>query len=271
MIVEAMITFANVGINYITESLEIKKNQNHRNAPIIGQDGSDIAFVSSDAHVITFKSLCLPDELSTDGSTNRINEYIALSQTYNKTPAALAMDSVTKDNVNGDYYITGFDYSEDTTGTFSINWEFTKQVKFNVTQKTFRVWNKAQALSNAKKKSSKGLSSTTKKLLKDCGTMKKGSTGNCVKCLQTFLQSQGYYTKYKVDGNYQEHTVSAVKALQKKYNIYEEKGNGIWGIITRAVFQKKYKYPPKQTHKFPTSFSDKDINKAIKQGKKLFK
>ena len=244
-----MITFNDVGINYITESLEIKKAQNHRNSPIIGQDGSDISFISSDAIIISCKSLCLDTELSTDGSTNRINQYIQLSQTYNKTSAPLSLDSATNDLVKGNYFITGFDYSEDTMGNFTINWEFTQEVKFNVTQKTFRVWNKKQALSNAKKTSSNGLDSNTKKLLKDCNTLNtKSNNSKCIKCLQTFLQKQGYFTKHKVDGNYGSNTANAVKSLQKKYKL---KTTGEWDIPTRLYFQTKYKYP---------TITTKDVN-----------
>lgn len=237
---DAMITFDNVGINYITDSLDIKRAQNHRNTPIIGQDGSDISFVSTDARVITCKSLCLRDEKSTDNNDYRINQYIYMSETFNKVSAPLTLDSVTKTRVIGNYFITGFDYTEDTMGNFTINWEFTEEVIFNVTQKTFRVWNKKQALSNAKKKASTGLNSNTKKLLKDCPTLHQGAAGSCVKALQQFLQSQGYYTKHKVDSKYFQSTADAVKSLQKKYKL---KTTGDWDASTRLYFQIKFKYP----------------------------
>lgn len=263
-----MITFADVGINYITDSLEIKRNQNHRNAPIIGQDGSDISFVSSDATVITFKSLCLGDEVSTDGSTNRINQYIQLSQTYNKTQAPLHIESVTSGNVDGEYFITGFDYTENTVGDFTIDWEFTKYIKFNVTKKTFRVWNKKQALSNAKKTANKGLDSNTKKLLKDCGTMKLGYINSCVKSLQIFLQSQGYYTKHKVDGKYYNSTVEAVKSLQKKYpkklGGLKLKANGEWDDNTRTYFQIYFNYP-NDISKGINAAANKSIQSSLKK------
>ena len=71
--------------------------------------------------------------------------------------------------------------------------------------------------------------------------MKKGSTSKkCVKSLQKFLQSKGYYKNYKVDGLYQIYTEKAVKSLQKQYKL---KVTGQWDKNTRAYWQKKYKYP----------------------------
>ena len=261
---DAKIVFAGVGINYITDSLSVKVNQNHRNSAIVGQDGSDISFVSSDARVISFKSICLKDERTDDGVNPRIQKYVELSRTYNKIDAKLIIDDTNAPDAEGQYYLTGFDYTEDTMGNFDIDWEFTQAVQFNVTQKTFNVWNKAQAKKNAKAKMAKQLSggtnlnSNTKKLLKDCGTMKKGNTGNCVKCLQHFLQSQGYYTKYKVNGTYNDATTSAVKSLQKKHKL---KATGAWDTETLFYFQVKYKYPINLT----------SLDKAVKQGKKIFK
>ena len=142
--------------------------------------------------------------------------------------------------------MTGFDYTEDTQGNFICDWEFTEVMKFNVTAKTFRVWGKATSSTNKTKKATtktakNSLNSNVKYLLKTCGTMKKGSTSKkCVKSLQKFLQSKGYYKNYKVDGLYQIYTEKAVKSLQKQYKL---KATGQWDKNTRAYWQKKYKYP----------------------------
>ena len=74
--------------------------------------------------------------------------------------------------------------------------------KFNAKKKTFRVWGKSTSSANKNKKSKAlKISKNTKYLLKTCGTLKKGSTNSkCVKSLQKFLQSKGYYKNHKVNG-----------------------------------------------------------------------
>ena len=144
--------------------------------------------------------------------------------------------------------LTGFDYTEDTNGNYIIDWEFQEVIKFNVTSKTFRVWGKAVSSTNKKKKTTtktsntqNKLSSNIKLLLKSCPLMSKGSSNKkCVKSLQKFLQSKGYYKNYKVDGIYAIYTEKAVKSLQKQNKL---KSTGKWDKNTRAYFQKKYKYP----------------------------
>jgi hypothetical protein len=184
--------------------------------------------------------MCLAREQSSMGKNHRINDYEYLYATYEKKAAAFVSSS--KSDINGQYIITNFNYEEDSAGNYEITWEFTEVVPFNVTQKTFKIWNKKTSSSNNKKKTSKtnGLNSNLKYLLKTCGTMKKGSKGKCVKSLQTFLQSQGYYKNYKLDGEYQKYTKSAVESLQKKVKL---KATGEWDTNTRTYFQKKYGYP----------------------------
>lgn len=242
---EAHVTFANVPINYITDSFSVSKTQNHRTSPYIGDKGSNTSYVSSTGKIISFKSMCLNDETGT-GDIPRIQEYIALSETYNQKESTLTSPSYA--NLNGNYILTDFKYSEDTSGNFTIDWEFTEQIPFNVTQKTFRVWNKSK-INTSTKTTKKSLDSNTKKLLNDCPTLSKGSTKTkCVKYLQLFLQSQGYYAKNKVDGKYEDKTVSAVKKLQQKYtkNILNGKllkTNGKWDENTRTYFQIYFEYP----------------------------
>ena len=233
---DAHIIFANIPINYITDSFSVDKTRTHRTSPYVGSRGSNTSYVSTTGRVISFKSLCLRDETGT-GNIPRIQEYIALSETYDEKEAVLTSKS--ESQINGNYILTDFKYSEDTTGNFTIDWEFTEQVPFNVTEKTFRVWNKSKVKGTSNSKS-KGLDANTKKLLKDCPTLHKGAAGSCAKALQTFLQSQGYYTKHKVDGLYFESTANAVKSLQKKHKL---KVTGNWDESTRLYFQIKFKYP----------------------------
>lgn len=242
---EAQIVFNGVNIHYIINEIKIEKPQQHNTSPYIGTKGSTTNYVSSNGRVITFKSLCKHDEMSFHNRGHRINDYIHLADNYNKTPKVLTSPS--KSKLNGNYICTGFEYTEDTKGNYIIDWEFTEVIKFNVTKKTFRVWGKSVSSSNkakkttTKKSSSSNISSNVKYLLKTCGTMKKGHSGKkCVKSLQKFLQSKGYYKNYKVDGLYQVYTEQAVKQLQKKFKL---KATGQWDKNTRAYFQKKYKYP----------------------------
>ena len=58
--------------------------------------------------------------------------------------------------------------------------------------------------------------------------LKRGSTGEQVKQLQTILKQQGYYNG-RIDGDYGDLTVSAVKAYQKKKSLLQD---GIFGPIT---------------------------------------
>ena len=195
---------------------------------------------------MSFKSLCKRDEKSSHNKKHRFNDYKDLVAKWNKTPKVLTSPS--KSKINGNYLCTGFDYTEDTNGNYIIDWEFTEVKKFNATRKTFRVWGKAVSSSSKAKKtttktssSKTNLSSNVKLLLKSCPLMSKGHSGKkCVKSLQKFLQSKGYYKNYKVDGIYAIYTEQEVKKLQKSIKV---KATGKWDKATRSYFQKKYKYP----------------------------
>lgn len=238
------IVFAGMNINYITNEIKVSNPMSHNTSEYIGQSGSVTNYVSSQGKVLTFSSICKFDEESPHNRGHRINDYKYLAKAYSETPKVLTSPS--QSDLNGNYIVTGFDYTEDTQGNFICDWEFTEVMKFNVTAKTFRVWGKATSSSNKTKKATtktakNSLNSNVKYLLKTCPTMKKGSTNKkCVKSLQKFLQSKGYYKNYKVDGLYQIYTEKAVKSLQKQYKL---KATGQWDKNTRAYWQKKYKYP----------------------------
>ncbi len=238
------IVFAGMNINYIIEEIQVKTPQDFSTSPYIGQSGSTTNFVSSSGRVLTFKNICKYDERSPHDRGHRINDYKYLADNFNKNSKVLTSPS--ESQINGNYIITGFDYREDTKGNFICEWEFTEVVKFNVTSKTFRVWGKSiKNTQKSKKKVTKtaknSLNTNVKYLLKTCPVMSKGHKGKkCVKSLQKFLQSKGYYTKYKIDGDYAIYTEQAVKSLQKKFKL---KSTGKWDKNTRNYFQKKYKYP----------------------------
>ena len=69
----------------------------------------------------------------------------------------------------------------------------------------------------------------------DCNNtnLKKGSTGNTVKEAQTLLQQKGYYTG-KLDGDYGNLTVEAVKKYQKANSLLSD---GIFGPVTCKKIQ----------------------------------
>lgn len=237
--------FAGMNINYIASEIKVNNPQNHNTRSYVGADGSTTNYVSSEGRTLTFSSICANDEQSPNGRGHRINDYIYLSKSFNKKPKVLTSPS--KSKINGNYILTNFNYTEDTGGNYHIDWEFKEVIKFNVTKKTFRVWGKAVSKSNKKKKvtvktsNASNLNSNIKYLLKTCPTMSKGHSGKkCVKSLQKFLQSQGYYKGYLIDGIYEIYTEKAVKGLQKKY---KQKATGKWDKATRNYFQKKYKYP----------------------------
>ena len=239
------IVFAGMNINYIANEINVNKPYEHNTSNYIGAAGSKTNFVSSGGRVISFKSLCASDEESAHNRGHRIKDYKALVNKYTRKSAVLTSPS--KSNINGNYIITKFDYTEDTGGNYTIDWEFKEVKKFNVIKKTFRVWGKAVSNDTTNKKtttkssnSSTNINSNVKYLLKSCSLMNKGDRGKCVKSLQKFLQSKGYYKGYKIDGEYEIYTEKAVKSLQKKFKL---KSTGKWDKQTRAYFQKKYKYP----------------------------
>ena len=239
------IVFAGMNINNIIKEINVNKPQNHNTSSYVGADGSTTNYISSEGRTLTFKSICTSEEESQHSRGHRINDYKYLAENFNKTPKVLTSPSTS--NINGNYILTDFNYTEDTGGNYNINWEFKEVIKFNVVSKTFRVWGKSVSSTNKNKKTTtktsntSNLNSNTKYLLKTCPVMSKGHPGKkCVKALQKFLQSQGYYKGYKIDGLYQIYTEKAVKSLQKKF---KQKVTGKWDKNTRNYFQKKYKYP----------------------------
>ena len=251
------IVYAGMNINYIANEINVNKPYEHNTSNYIGAAGSNTNFVSSGGRVISFKSVCQADEQSAHNRGHRIKDYKALVNEYTRKAAVLVSES--KSNIDGNYIITKFDYTEDTGGNYLIDWEFTEVKKFNVTKKTFRVWGKAISNDTTNKKtstkssnSSTNLNANVKYLLKSCPLMTKGDKGKCVKSLQKFLQSKGYYKGYKVDGSYETYTEKAVKNLQKKFKL---KATGKWDKKTRAYFQKKYKYPTAVEKKWSNAMS----------------
>ena len=241
------IVFEGMNINYIIDEINVEKDQEFNNSPYIGQDGSTSNFISSSGRIISFKSLCKKDEQSPHGRGHRINDYAYLAKNFNKTAKVLTSSS--QSNLNGNYLCTGFNYSEDTAGNYIIDWKFQEVIKFNVTKKTFKVWGKSVSSANKQKKTTtkksgaNNLSTNVKYLLKTCPTLSKekdDSPKKCVKSLQKFLQSKGFYKNYKIDGLYKIYTEKGVKGLQKKCKL---KPTGKWDKNTRSYFQKKYKYP----------------------------
>lgn len=234
------IVFAGMNINYIINEIKVAKPYEHHTVNYVGSAGSSTNFVSSGGRVITFSNLCKWNEESAHNREHRMLDYKALVNQYTRKSEVLTSPS--KSYINGNYIITGFDYTEDTEGNYTIDWEFTEVKKFNVKKKTFRVWGKSTSSANKKKKVKKAtVPKNVKYLLKTCPTMKKGHKGKkCVQSLQKFLQSKGYYKSYKVDGVYEKNTEKAVKSLQKANKL---KATGKWDKETRKYWQKKYKYP----------------------------
>ena len=239
------IVFAGININNIINEIKINRPQNHNTSAYVGSDGSNTNYISSEGKTLTFSSICTFEEESPHNRGHRINDYKFLAENFNKTPKVLTSPS--KSNINGNYILTKFDYTEDTQGNYNIDWEFKEVTKFNVVKQTFRVWGKSVSSSSKNKKTTtktsntNNLNSNIKYLLKTCPNMSKGHKGKkCVLALQKFLQSQGYYKGYKLDGIYQIYTEQAVKGLQKKY---KQKATGKWDKLTRNYFQKRYKYP----------------------------
>ena len=238
------IVFENIPITNIIEDISIKSSRDYNTSPYVGGTGSNTNFVSELGRVISFKSICpYYDEI--EASQPPITTYKNLAKTYkNKTGVLTSSSHI---DLKGNYLCTAFDVVEDTGNNFTISWEFTEVIQFNSVKKSFRVWGSAAASSATKKQkktaksSGNKLNSTSKKLLKSCGTLKPSNKANkCTKYLQKFLQSLGYYKKYKVDGVYGSKTQKAVKKLQKTKKL---KVTGEWDKKTIKYFQKKYKYP----------------------------
>ncbi len=243
------IVFADTPITNIIGEINIKSTRNYNTSPYIGGTGSNTNFISKLGRVISFKSIC-PSYEQIESEEPSIVTYENLSETYKDKTGVLVSSSHI--DLKGNYLCTDFEVVEDTGNNFTIAWEFTEVLPFNKVSKTFRVWGSAASTSSKQKKTAKKkqvtakksgskLSTTTKTLLKSCGTLSSSNkVKKCVKYLQKFLQSLGYYKKYKVDGIYGKYTKAELKKLQKARKI---KATGNWDKTTLKYFQKKYKYP----------------------------
>ena len=248
------IVFENIPITNIIDDIDIKYTRDYNTSPYVGGTGSNTNFVSELGRVLSFKSIVTSyDEINDDGSVKAespITTFLNLGKNYkNKTGVLTSSSHI---DLKGNYLCTGCDVVEDTGNNFTIDWEFTEVIPFNSVKPTFRVWGSAKAATTkqqktATKTSGNKLSATSKSLLKKCGTL---STSNkvkkCVKYLQKFMQSLGYYKKYKVDGKFGSSTKAELKKLQKAKKL---KQTGKWDKNTISYFQKKYKISSKTTKK----------------------
>lgn len=235
--------FASVEIKYIKDSIKINQQRNYSNNSFVGNPSSnDITYISSDGKTVSFQSIVEAKDINT------LNIYRNLEKEYTTKTGVLV--STTDLDVNGNYYLTSYNEEKLVNGSYIINWEFTEFIKPNKVQATFkRIGKSATKKTTTTKKTTKKETSTyITKLLTDCKTMKKGQTNSkCVKYLQKFLQSKGYYKKYKVDGDYLVYTQQAVKQLQKAYKIKVSKANqGVWDSVTRNYWRKKYNITSKK-------------------------
>lgn len=239
------IVFENIPITNIISEINIKQSRDYNTSPYIGGTGSNTNFVSELGRVISFKSIC-PAYEEPVGSEAPITIFKNLSEEYKNKTGVLTSNSHI--NLKGNYLCTGFEVVEDTGNNFTISWEFTEVIPFNSVRTTFRVWGSAASTATstkqkatATKTSGSKLTATTKSLLKSCGTLSTSTkVKKCVKYLQKFLQSVGYYKNYKIDGIYGKYTKNEVKKLQKANKL---KTTGNWDKNTVKYFQKKYKYP----------------------------
>ena len=237
----AHIVFQNIPINNIIDSINIKETRDYNTSPYVGGSGSDTNFVSELGKILSFKSLCPSYEEINTGDDTPINVYRKLSKEYkNKTGVLTSLSHI---DLKGNYLCTDFEVEEDTGNNFIITWEFTEVIPFNTIKKTFRVWGSASSTTTKQSKTAKTsgskLNKTSKTLLKTCGTLGPSTkVRKCVKYLQKFMQSLGYYKKYKVDGKYGSKTQNELKKLQKAKKL---KQTGKWDKDTLKYFQKKYK------------------------------
>ena len=240
------IIFENISITNIIDDITIKQSRNYNTSPYIGATGSNTNFISRLGRVISFKSLC-PSYEEIGLSEPPITTFKKLSEEYeNKTGVLTSPSHI---DLKGNYLCTGFDVVEDTGNNFTISWEFTEVIQFNSVKQTFRVWGSAASTSSKQKatatkkqtttKSSGSKVNTTTKTLLKCGVLSPSNKVKaCVKYLQKFLQSLGYYKKYKIDGLYGKYTKAELKKLQKARKL---KTTGNWDKATVNYFKKKYK------------------------------
>lgn len=239
----AHINFAKRELKYISQDISVKNSASYSTNDYLGGEGSNTTYVSSTGRKLSFKMVIPAYAESEQGYNNLVQDYMGLFQAYKKKPAVLTSQSNL--NLKGNYLFTEFDITEDTGGNYECSCEFTEVTPFNATKKTFRVWGNVSSSNKAKKTTKKTkpfelnttLDSNSKILITKCGILKKLKTDKvfiCVKRLQKFLQKQGFYTKYKIDGKYGKQTFNAVKSLQTVIGL---KNKGKW--VTKVQKNKK--------------------------------
>lgn len=171
------------------------------------------------------------------------------------------------------YYFVGYDLTEDLTGSVTIEWSFVEFKAFKPTKKNFKIWSKNQKKKKKKsnkKKTKSNPTNNTKLLLSKCGNLSTSTPrkSKCVKKLQKFLKSGGFYKGYLTDGNFSYYTKRELKKAQKRRKI---PATGKWDVTTRVYYIVKYKYPAKTYKNIINGKSTKEANKAYKQLKKILK
>ena len=240
------VKFAGKEIKYILGPISKKEPRNYNVNTFVGNTGGNsIEYLSTEGTTLSFQSVVDKDNITL------LDIYRNLKENYKNKSGVLVGSSDLE--VNGNYYLTGYDEEKRLNGSYLINWEFLEYVKPNIVNTTFKrigksATKKATSKTTSKKTTAKKTSSYITILLSDCGTLKYGMTNKkCVKYLQKFLQKKGYYKGYKIDGDYLQYTRAAVKQLQKSYKIKVSKSNqGQWDTVTRNYWRKKYNITSKK-------------------------
>lgn len=236
------IVLGGMDINAIEESIKEVNAMEHSTNPHIGVNASDTVFITQYGRKLSFKSVVHEIESSNSGREHRIQDYQNLFNTHKKTAAYLVSNSHAE--YNGKYIITKFDKEEEAGGSFVIDWELQEVITAPVTSKTFRVWGKAPSATTTTTTTKKvTVPANTKTLLTKCPTMSRKKLGtkmgvSCVKRLQTFLKSGGYFLKYKSNGNFGKFTEAELKKAQRKRKLPQ---TGVWDKKTIAFYKKLYK------------------------------
>lgn len=228
----------------IDESLVQINEYNHSKGLYYGGGGSYTKFIGSYGRKIKFKTITPYYEKSLNNNQDKFKDYRQLAEYASRNIVPLI--STSNAEYDGNYILTMFEHFEDNNGNFTASWELEEIIPYNITQKKF-VTNKPPKYKKPTKISSikssgfkaKHGSSNTRFLLNKCPNMSKGSKNKaCVKRLQRFLKSGGFYTKYKVNGVYGKHMVKAIKNAQLKRKLPK---TGKWDEKTKKYYKKKYK------------------------------
>ena len=234
------IVLGGMEIDAIEESIKEVNAMEHSTNPHIGVNASDTEFITQYGRKLSFKSVVHEIESSNSGQGHRIQDYQNLFDIHKKTSAYLVSNSHA--SYNGKYIITKFDKEEEAGGSFVIDWELQEIITAPVTSKTFRVWGKAPSATTTPTTTTKKVtvSTNTKILITKCYLMSRKKHGTktglvCVKRLQTFLKANGFFLKYKTNGNFNKATEIELKKLQRKRKIPQ---SGAWDSKTRLFYKK---------------------------------